>query len=383
MKSKKIEVSAYYFPNFHSDVRNEQWHGKGWNEWELVKSAKPRFEGHDQPKIPLWGYEDESDPKVMAKKIKVASESGIDNFIFDWYWYEDGPFLERALNEGFLKAKNCSDIHFSLMWANHDWTDIHPAQRSVWTYGHQTLKYGEVKEQTFIEATNFMISHYFCQKNYYRIEGGCYVSFYMLAGLISGLGGVKETARVLNEFRKRAKEKGFKLHLNAIIWGEQILPGEKRACTLEETNDLLEELGFDSVSSYVWVHHYFPDIFPRTDYSIYKDICEKLYKKMDSDYRKYYFPNVTMGWDASPRTVQSDVYDNVGYPWCPVLVNNTPKQFESALERMKEYLLQRDGYPMFTINAWNEWTEGSYLEPDTKNGYGYLNAIKKVFKEQG
>lgn len=170
-----------------------------------------------------------------------------------------------------------------------------------------------VDERTFIEATDFMIDNYFCMDNYYKINGGCYVSFYMLAGLISGLGGVKETTRVLKEFRERAKSKGHDLHLNAIIWGEQILSGEEKACSLEETNDLIDELGFDSIASYVWVHHFFPDVFPTTDYRPYKDICEKLYKKMDSEYRKDYFPNVTMGWDSSPRTIQSDVYDNVGY----------------------------------------------------------------------
>lgn len=76
-QNKKIDVSVYYFPNYHADVRNEKWHGRGWNEWDLVKCARPRFEGHDQPKEPLWGYEDESDPKVMAKKLRqrVKAES--------------------------------------------------------------------------------------------------------------------------------------------------------------------------------------------------------------------------------------------------------------------------------------------------------------------
>lgn len=53
------QVAVYYFPNYHADRRNEEWHGKGWTEWELVKAAKPRFDGHQQPKVPLWGYEDE------------------------------------------------------------------------------------------------------------------------------------------------------------------------------------------------------------------------------------------------------------------------------------------------------------------------------------
>ena len=125
--SSKITIAAYYFPNYHTnDPRNIRNKGADWSEWELVKAAKPRFPGHDQPKVPLWGYTDEKDPKVMAQKIEAASEYGVDCFIFDWYMYEDGPFLNRCLDEGFLKAKNVDKIKFAFMWANHDWTDIHP-----------------------------------------------------------------------------------------------------------------------------------------------------------------------------------------------------------------------------------------------------------------
>ena len=103
----KITIAAYYFPNYHTDdTRNIRALGAGWSEWELVKAAQPRFPGHDQPKVPLWGYTDEKDPKVMAQKIKTASDYGINCFIFDWYMYEDGPFLNRCLDEGFLKAKS-------------------------------------------------------------------------------------------------------------------------------------------------------------------------------------------------------------------------------------------------------------------------------------
>ncbi|MBN2861858.1 MAG: glycoside hydrolase family 99-like domain-containing protein, partial [Bacteroidales bacterium] len=103
--SDKITVAAYYFPNYHTgDPRNNVNKGSGWSEWELVKAACPRFPGHQQPKVPLWGYLDEKDPMVMAKKIDVAADHGIDCFIFDWYMYEDGPFLNRCIDEGFLKA---------------------------------------------------------------------------------------------------------------------------------------------------------------------------------------------------------------------------------------------------------------------------------------
>jgi len=96
--STKYEVAAYYFGNYHVDPRNEIAHGPGWTEWNLVRTARPRFSGHNQPKVPLWGYQDESDPKVFEQKIRAAADHAISAFIFDWYWYNDGPFLERALS---------------------------------------------------------------------------------------------------------------------------------------------------------------------------------------------------------------------------------------------------------------------------------------------
>ena len=102
------EVAAYYFPSYHADPRNEARYGAGWSEWALVRAAKPRFPGHQQPKIPAWGYEDESDPSVMAKKIAAAADHGITAWIFDWYWYDNAPYLEKCLNAGFLKAQTGS-----------------------------------------------------------------------------------------------------------------------------------------------------------------------------------------------------------------------------------------------------------------------------------
>lgn len=370
------EIAAYYFPDYHTDTRNDKWHGSGWTEWEVLKRAEPRFEGHQQPKVPMWGYEDESKPEVMEKKIAMASDHGITSFIFDWYWYDDGPYLQRCLEEGFLKASNNNRLNFSIMWANHDLVDIHPAQRSR---PCNILKSGDISEKTFIEATNHIINKYFKQPNYLRVDGGLYFSIYELMNLVKGLGGIERTRTVIDEFRSRVRAEGLgEIHMNAVVWGIQILPSEEK---ITNANEMLKAIGFDSTTSYVWIHHHELKNFPETSYEEIGDLSVLDYEKFTEEYNIPYYPNVTMGWDASPRTIQSDAYDNLGYPFMATLSGNTPQAFEKYLVKVKEFLDK--GYTntkMFNINAWNEWTEGSYLEPDTVNGLGYLCAIKKVFK---
>lgn len=270
--NRKYEIAAYYFPNYHYDARNDAWHGKGWTEWGLVKRAEPRFEGHVQPKVPLWGYEDEANPGVMAKKIDAAADNGLTTFIFDWYWYEDGPFLNRCLDEGFLGAANNSRLKFSLMWANHDWLEIHPATRAK-PYALRAA--GQVSERAFVEATEHMIRHYFGHPSYWKVNGGLYFSIYELMSLVKSFGGIDETGRILRDFRRRVREAGLgELHLNAVVWGVQILPGETK---ISNPAEMLDMLGFDSVTSYVWIHHVELKDFPQTDYAWCREEVFKIF----------------------------------------------------------------------------------------------------------
>jgi hypothetical protein len=318
----------------------------------------------------------------MAQKIDAAADHGVDTFIFDWYWYNDGPFLQRGLDEGFLNAPNNDRLKFALMWANHDWIDIHPMKACDNAIENATLLYpGAVTAETFENIMDHCIERYFKHPSYWLIDGCPYFSIYELTKLISGFGSVENTRHQFDLFRQKVKAAGFKdLHLNAVIWNNPILPGETAPT---DAKTLVEALGFDSVTSYVWIHHYAPEDFPTVDYNDIRDAYMNYWTQAENKYEQPYYPNVTMGWDASPRTVQSDAYENRGYPFMYTIANNTPENFRSALELAKERV-ERSGVPnpFITINAWNEWTEGSYLEPDMTNGMAYLEAIREVFSSQ-
>ncbi|MDR1283848.1 MAG: glycoside hydrolase family 99-like domain-containing protein [Opitutaceae bacterium] len=368
------QIAAYYFPNYHVDPRNERIHGPGWTEWEVVKCARPRFPGHRQPKVPLDGYEDEADPAVMARKIARAADHGIDAFIFDWYYYNDGPFLQRALDEGFLNAPNHDRLKFALMWANHTWRDIHPAKerkRDLWATARPLFP-GEVTHETFDRVADLCIHRYFPHPSYWRLDGRPYFSIYDVETLIAGLGGTENTRRALERFRIKTRAAGLPdPHLNAIVM--------RSGSRLHAEIATAAVLGFDCLASYSMIHPYCakPDDFPEVDYATvlhaYFDAWDDIMKRSPIPC----FPSLMTGCDSSPRTVQSDIWGDLGYPYMYCIKNNTPDAFHEALRAVREKFPSPP--PPLFINAWNEWTEGTCLEPDTVNGTAFLEAIRDVF----
>lgn len=361
-------VSAFYFPNWHVDPRNEKYHGTGWTEWRVTQYATPRFEGHEQPKVPLWGYEDEADPAVMAKKIAAAADHGVDNFTFDFYFFEDGPYRERCLNEGFLKAPNRDRITFSIMWANHDHIYAHPG--SYWKPAEPAWR-GDVSVETFRKCTDYCIEHYFPQPNYLRIDGALHFAIYRPWNIIKEMGGIEIFQRELAAFRARVEAAGL-----GRLWLDLPAAGFAAWEHIEEAGAPLRVLGADSSFAYSWGYR---DTFPAEEYQPWAEKNIRNQARFMEKLSVPYNPVAAPGWDSSPRTVQSDMFDNIGYPFGPVVTGSSPARFEAALRRISELMERENAGPMVNLSCWNEWTEGAYLEPDTKSGFGYLEAIRNVF----
>lgn len=436
-KQKNYTVAIYYWPNFHKDAYHQSKKGEGWTEWEIVKNAKPQFEGHYQPKIPLWGYRDESDPKEMARSIDAMANAGIDAIIFDWYRYDDnvngGIMIEEALRKGFLQAPNRNKIKFSLMWANHDYIDCHPFAPGDSFDNAPLWRRGDVGPEAFKRHTQDAIDSYFKQPNYWKIDGKPYFSIYRLDKLIEGLGGLAGTKTALEDFRQRVKAAGFPdVHLNIVDLGvtlTQQIPtlidadskdaGE--ADKLKVVRELLTAIKTDSATMYTWVHHLWPMLVKQSeggeqgkdmafgfnsdapttgtpgsakvssnnkkfseaeilknaheagiiavDYSNYGERAMGLFSQRVNDLGVTYFPHVSMGWDGSPRNYSMGM-----------ALNNTPAKWEHFLKETKEWLDRNPASKgVVTLNSWNEWVEGSYIEPDTVHGMSYLKAVRKVF----
>lgn len=426
------KVGAIYFGQWHETEINNALHGPGWTEWSLVQHATPRYDKHHQPNVPLQvpGFgpsHPENDPTNFAAKIDAASKNGVDFFMFDWYWYAHpmlakghGPFLEGALEQGFLNAPNSEQMEFALMWANQDWVDLHPAKRS-W---NECYRSGGPSQNPELQPTrdgrasslmifdgylqgnasiaraglDYVVDTYFSRRNYLRVptlamhgdratvKQCCYFAFYQLEYLAWGFG--EEASRdLLARFRQRTKEQGAAnpdacqcLHISSM----QDKPGGSQLSGL-----------VDGFSDYGWMKTTEASAWPETPY---EEIVEAGVAAWTTRTQEVlpalYVPPISVAWDSSPRTAATDPFVNGDYPWGPAW-HSTPQQWRLALEQAKAFLDARcsssfdvvegvtgaEYCPPLLINAWNEWSEGAYLEPDVQFGFAKMEAIGQVFSQ--
>ena len=356
-------VAAYIWPSCHDDPlgRDKLW-ADGTGEWEVIKKGDPRFDGHYQPRQPLWGYELDNDPKVVERWIDVATDHGVNVFVYDWYWYEGGPYLESALNDGFLKARNNEKMQFYIMWANHD---VKYNYWNVHRYKDNTdiLWNAKVDWENYKIIVDRVINQYFKQPNYFKINGEPVFSIFSIGKLMESFDNSAEEAReALDYFRDEVKKAGFPgLHIQWNQGGGSVMSEEAAASFAGN----VKTMGFNSVAMYNMGGL-------NEDYLVYGANSIRIREQMDAILDVPVFPCVSIGWDDTPRFPAKGMKDVVHY-------HNTPRSFASLLAKAKNMPTVIPEQPkLITINAWNEWVEGSYLLPDMLNGFGYLEAVKEV-----
>jgi hypothetical protein len=340
----------------------------GIGEWQTTKLPHVYPEhNYVWDRKPLWGYQDEADPKVMEMQIREALRHGVNVFIYDWYWFDNRPFLEQCLNDGYLKARNNDKVKFYLMWANHTATtlwckSIKDNNIPIWD--------GAVDRKTFDFIVDRTIEKYFKHPSYYKINGKPVYMIFNINDLIRGLGGFDKAKDAIEYFKQKTVEAGFPgLELQMCIKSKGY-----SYCDVGDgktVKDFVNEVGFGSGSLYQY-----RDLTPMN--RPYPEILEnalKEYEEIKAELNLTAYPHVSLGWDSNPRYNQ--FHDDV-------CTDNTPENVQKAFERAKKYIDDHPELPapLITVNSWNEWTETSYLEPDDLYGYGYLEAIKKVFVDE-
>ena len=359
-------VAAFIWPSCHDDSlgRTHLW-PQGHGEWEVIQKGNPRFEGHYQPKQPLWGYEHDDDPRVVERWIDTALEYGVNTFIYDWYWFMDYPYLEGALNDGFLKARNNEQMNFYIMWANH------MVAKNYWNYhlhGDDTsvLFDPKVDWDQFKNIVARVINQYFTRPNYVKIDGCPVFGVFDINQFIQSFGSTDEAAKAMAYFRNEVIKAGFKgLHVQENKGGGGFLSEQQIAYA----NEYVEKLGVNSMAFYNMGGF-------DCDYLKHGQLALDIRKQYDDVFSIPVFPTVSIGWDDTPRFPAKGAEHVTRF-------NHSPQAFATFLQAAKEYADNHPDQPPFImINAWNEWVEGSYLLPDRKFGFGFLEAVRDVVLEE-
>ncbi len=336
---------AFYLPQFHPIPENDEWWGEGFTEWTNVARAKPLFPGHYQPHIPAdLGFYDLRIAATRQAQAELAREAGIEAFCYYHYWFGGKQLLERPFDEVLESGR--PDFPFCLCWANEPWSRRWDGQEQ------DVLQPQTYSEEDDIEHIKWLIPA-LSDSRAVQVDGKPVFIVYQAQDL-------PEPARTVEVWRREVREAGLPgLYLMAIETGW-------------DAGWDATEAGFDAKILFqpqFSILNTVPQLEGKRSQSLrvfdYEEAWPKLSDPDPVSYRRY--ESVCVGWDNSPRTSERG--------W--VLHNSTPKAYEAwlaqAIDRAAE--LPPDERFVF-LNAWNEWAEGAHLEPDVRNGHGYLEATR-------
>lgn len=380
-RPKDLVVACYTFPHYHRSALNDRLYGEGWTEYVLMRGARPWFPGHDQPRTPLLGELDERQPSTWERYIDLATGAGIHVFIFDWYWYAGMPALHEALEEGFLGARNRGRMQFAVMWVNHSWAYWFPTvgtePRDEWGVGWEPLYDAPESAEEVWRSLTYIIARYF-HLNYWKIAGKPVLPIWDASRLIRAF-GMEGTRNLLDELRAFAQRLGHEgIHFHAVC----------HEGGMQEAKHHLAEIGVDSYGLYNTIAEasgWRPREEEILDCRVLAaDVVTKVWPTLDNLQPLPCFPTISPGCDGSPRFAMPErpaQPDRHKWPGTVIAINDHPHVFEALARAALGYLNARPNLPpVLLIGSWNEWTEGHYLLPDTRYGFGMLRALARALQ---
>lgn len=358
-----MRLAAYVYSGWHPIPERDQSFHPGFTEWELVAGCGPRFPGHPQPRVPALGPYDDRDPEALGLRLRLARDHGIDAFVFGVFWCRGKRVFEAGLDRGFLAGPLGGTAPFACMWANRMPRRVLPV-RATEAPVLDPSRNVPTDAADFVRFVAMLATQYFHRPNYLTVGGRSYLSIYDSTFFVRELG--PERAReAIAAARRWLDAHGHRdLHLAAIEPNAEALP-------------LVRWIGFDSVTHYVFL----PDWKGPSlqDYRSYAALRAGQWASFAERSGLPYMPSVATGWDASPRGADFGPARPDKYPWSPVVTGEHPEHFATALLRALAFRspIGIDD-PLVLVASLNEWSEGHYLEPDTRFGTGWLEAVRSA-----
>lgn len=348
-----LKIFAFYLPQFHPFPENDEWWGKGFTEWSNVTKAQPNFSGHMQPHYPIHlGYYDLRVPEVLKEQAALARNYGVTGFNFYYYWFDGKVLMEKPF-EILLENKDI-DIEYCITWANENWT-------RTWDGSENDILIAQNHSEE--DSTKF-ITHlfkYFNDPRYLRVDNKPVLNIYR-ADIIPDM---KDTLLL---WRNIAKKHGF--------------DGLYLVCCQTFGGGNPEDYGFDAAMEFPphningrELNSEVTNLNPEFEGKIYnyQEIASNALKSDEPNYKL--FRTCMLSWDNTARKqLKSSIFTNFSLEAFKGWLDNNAS---SVLENNK---YQNDEKLVF-INAWNEWAEGTHLEPDRLYGYGALEKVYEVMSK--
>jgi lipopolysaccharide biosynthesis protein len=344
-----VRFIAYYLPQFHRSAENDEWWGPGFTEWTNVTKAVPRYEGHYQPRLPAdLGFYDASCKDTLMRQAELAKRGGIYGFCIHDYWFSGKKLLAQPLQT--LLANPGIDIRFCLNWANESWSRRWDGSEAD-VLMHQGHLPGDAER--YVDS----IAPAVRDPRYIRINGRPLLMVYRPAAL-------PDIATSIVGWRKRFRELG--LGDPFIVMPQVFDQSDPRPMGFDAAAGFPPHGGWDIADDRRTLVLHDPEFVGAA--RSYEALAQLFETKAPTEY--LLFPGCCPMWDNEARKPRR----GQGY------YGSSPGRYGLWLERVAR---QVQGEPVLDnrivfINAWNEWAEGTYLEPDRHYGAAYLLETRRV-----
>lgn len=334
-----MKLISLYLPQFHEIEENNRAWGKGFTEWDNVKKAKPLFKDHNQPRKPLDNnYYNLTDINVLKWQVKLAQKYGIDGFCFYHYWFKDGKYVLEKPSELFLHNKNLN-LQFCFSWANEPWTKTwHGASGEKEVLLEQ--RYG--KEEQWKKHFEYLLQ-FFQDERYILIDNKPVFLIYQ----INKIGCFRP---MIDYWNKLAIQNGFSgiYIVDMLTVNGKIYKDKRISASVDfEPSKAFRRTKINNCGISVC------------------DYDEACIKMLSVPHEKNAYRCVFVDYDDSPRRGAQGI----------MFKGSSPEKFGKYLQKTIQ-LSKKEGNNIVFINAWNEWGESNYLEPDISSEYNYLEAVR-------
>ena len=350
------EVVAFHLPQFHPIPENDEWWGPGFTEWTNVRRAAPQYEGHVQPNSPAdLGYIDLLDPESFARQAELAERYDVSAFCLYAYWFAGRRVLERPLK--LLVDHPDIDMRFCLCWANENWT-------RTWDGGDKELlleqRHSPIGDVAFIRDHLELLT----DPRYLQVDGRPVLLVYRASIL-------DDPTATADSLRAEAVRLGLAEPLLVMVQSFGLW--DPRPYGFDAAVEFPPHAAGNKLNLVEPGSPGFPELLRPEQWSgqflSYPDLVEWAMSKRIPDFE--WFRTVTPAWDNTPRRMER----------ASMFLDATPELFGNWVERALHhtYLFSPPGRRLLFVNAWNEWCEGAYLEPDTHLGLARLEALQDAY----